>query len=76
MGRRSRAVAAALALAFAALHVPYTARSLEDVDSINFALGVRDFDVAEHQPHPPGYPVFILAAKIVNTVAKSGSRSR
>ena len=30
--------------------------SLEDLDSINFALGVRDFDVAQHQPHPPGYP--------------------
>ena len=71
MARTSRAVAAALALAFLALHLPYTARSLEDIDSINFALGIRDFDVAEHQPHPPGYPVFILVAKIVNAATGS-----
>ena len=71
MGRTSRAVAAALALAFLALHLPYTARSLEDVDSINFALGIRDFDVAEHQPHPPGYPVFIAVAKMVNAATGS-----
>src|SRR5206468_2498525 len=37
--------------------------SLEDLDSINFALGIRDYDVSKHQPHPPGYPLFILAAK-------------
>ena len=71
MGPTSRAVAAALALAFLVLHLPYTPRSLEDVDSINFALGIRDFDVAEHQPHPPGYPVFILIAKAVNAVTNS-----
>ena len=71
MGPTSRAVAAAFALAFLALHLPYTPRSLEDVDSINFALGIRDFDVAEHQPHPPGYPVFVLIAKVVNAVSNS-----
>ena len=27
-------------------------------------MGVRDFDVAQHQPHPPGYPVFIALGKI------------
>jgi len=71
VGRASRAVAAALALAFLGLHLPYTARSLEDVDSINFALGIRDYDVAEHQPHPPGYPVFMLLAKTVNAAIGS-----
>jgi hypothetical protein len=71
VARTSRAVAASLALAFLALHLPYTARSLEDIDSINFALGIRDFDIAEHQPHPPGYPVLILIAKIVNAAAGS-----
>ena len=32
---------------------------------------MRDFDVAKHQPHPPGYPLFILAAKGVNLVVPS-----
>ena len=31
---------------------------------MNFALGVRDFDVAAHRPHPPGYPVYISLGKI------------
>jgi hypothetical protein len=43
--------------AYLVAHLPSLASSLEDVDSINFALGLRDFDVAQHQPHPPGSPV-------------------
>jgi hypothetical protein len=57
-----------LALVFLALHLPYLPASLEDLDSINFALGIRQFDVAHHQPHPPGYPVFILIAKAMHAV--------
>ena len=49
---------------YAAAHLPFLARSLEDIDSINFALGLRDFDVAQHQPHPPGYPVYIGLAHV------------
>ena len=49
----------AIAAAYFAAHLPFLAPSLEDVDSINFALGLRDFDVAQHQPHPPGSPVYI-----------------
>lgn len=58
-----RPALAALAVLFFAAHVPFLPESPEDVDSINFALGVRDFDVARHQPHPPGYPVYIALAK-------------
>lgn len=54
---------AALALAVVLAHLPFLAPSLEDIDSVNFALGVRDFDVARHRPHPPGYPVYIAFAK-------------
>lgn len=54
---------AALAALFLAAHLLHLPSTLEDIDSINFALGVRDFDVAQHQPHPPGYPVFIGLAK-------------
>jgi hypothetical protein len=70
-----RASAGALAIAFLALHLPFLAPSLEDLDSINFALGLQDFDVAEHRPHPPGYPLFILAAKGVVAVVDSEARA-
>lgn len=69
---------AALALIFALAHVPFLAASLEDIDSVNFALGVRDFDVATHRPHPPGYPVYIAlgkAAKAITILASSAPES-
>ena len=65
-------VLAALALIFALAHVPFLATSLEDIDSVNFALGVRDFDVATHRPHPPGYPVYIALGKIATAIAGFG----
>lgn len=55
-----------LTAALLALHLPFLPASLEDLDSINFALGLRDFEVAEHRPHPPGYPVYIAVAKLVD----------
>jgi hypothetical protein len=63
-----RRVLAALALIFAFAHLPFLAPSLEDIDSVNFALGVRDFDVATHRPHPPGYPVYIFLGKIATAM--------
>ncbi len=62
---------AALALVFLAAHVPFLPPTLEDLDSINFALGVRHFDVAAHQPHPPGYPVFVALGKVSTAVLRS-----
>jgi hypothetical protein len=38
---------------------------------VNFALGVRDFDVAQHQPHPPGYPLFIALGKTATPVMRA-----
>jgi len=64
-----------LAGIFLTLHLPYLPRSLEDLDSINFALGVRQFDVAHHQPHPPGYPVYMFIAKAVYTAVPDEARA-
>ena len=58
----------ALAILSLAAHLAYLPPTLEDLDSVNFALGVRDFDVAHHQPHPPGYPAFIALGKIGTSV--------
>src|SRR5213079_2382876 len=56
-------------------HAPFLAPSLEDIDSVNFALGVEHFDVAKHRPHPPGYPVYIALGKVATAVAGIGSSS-
>jgi hypothetical protein len=41
------------------------AQTMFDWDEALFSLGVRDYDVNDHRPHPPGYPLFIAAAKII-----------
>ncbi len=73
--RASRAAVVALSVVFLSLHLPFLPASLEDLDSINFGLGVRHYDVARHQPHPPGYPLFILAANAAHVVVGSEARA-
>jgi hypothetical protein len=58
-----------LAAAFALTHLPSLVSTLEDIDSVNFALGIRDFDIAAHRPHPPGYPVYIALGKLGVAIA-------
>ena len=45
----------------AALTLYFGSRSpgLDEIDSINFAMGIHEFNLWKHQPHPPGYPLFI-----------------
>ena len=71
MTRAHRFTGAVLGGLFLALHLPFLPPSLEDLDSINFALGVRQYDVSQHQPHPPGYPLFIAAAKVLHALGLS-----
>ncbi|MGZ8779568.1 MAG: ArnT family glycosyltransferase [Thermoanaerobaculia bacterium] len=51
------------------------ARSLNDWDEALFSLGVAEYDVNLHHPHPPGYPLFILAAKAVHFLGVDEFRS-
>jgi hypothetical protein len=60
-----------IAAAYLAAHLPSLAPSLEDIDSINFALGLRDFDPARHQPHPPGSPVYIALGRALLAIVSS-----
>ena len=60
-----------LAIVFFIAHAAFLPSTLEDIDSLNFALGLADFDPAKHQPHPPGYPIFIALAKAVRVMVPS-----
>lgn len=63
MTRRTSILLACLALAFFAWHFRGLPPALEDPDSINFAMAVESFDVSRHQPHPPGYAVYVALTK-------------
>ncbi len=45
---------------------PFRTKILYDWDSVQFALGMRHFDVSLFQPHPPGYLFYVMSAKAVN----------
>ncbi|MEO8070969.1 MAG: hypothetical protein ABI652_06175, partial [Acidobacteriota bacterium] len=64
MTSRLRLLIAALSLMFLGMHLRALPETLEDIDSVNFALGVESFDIALHRPHPPGYPVFVALARV------------
>src|SRR5688500_4172545 len=51
------------------------ARSAWDWDEMLFSLGMREYDVTSHHPHPPGFPLYIAAAKIVRLVVDSDFRA-
>jgi hypothetical protein len=41
---------------------------LYDLDSVNFALAMERFDPRVHQPHPPGYFLYICAGRLLNII--------
>jgi hypothetical protein len=51
------------------------ARSLWDWDEALFCLGMRAYDVTSHHPHPPGFPVYIAAGKVVRLFLHDNFRS-
>ena len=60
--------AAVLFVSLASLFALTRSRWLDDFDSVNFALALDEFDVTQHQPHPPGYPIYVAAGKLVHLV--------
>jgi hypothetical protein len=65
---RQRLECVFLVIAVALSRYLFTSHYLYDVDSVNFALGIGRFDPTVHQPHPPGYFLYICLARLANTV--------
>jgi hypothetical protein len=62
--RAQKITFAVLAVAIALTRFPALSLTVHDWDEMLFAAGVPDYDVKVQHPHPPGYPLFIAAAKI------------
>ncbi len=51
------------ALLFASVFALYfctRSAALDEWDSFQFAMGIQHFDLWQHQPHPPGYPLYVF----------------
>ena len=68
MSSRTTKDCAWLALAVAVSRYLFRTESPYLLDSINFILGVNEFDPTRHQPHPPGYYLYIQGARLLQFV--------
>jgi hypothetical protein len=68
--------AGALVAATIVTRLPFMTQTLYAFDSANYALAVRDFyNVAFHQPHPPGYPLYVFFARALDVVVQDANRA-
>ncbi len=74
MSRETRIVAVTTVVV-ALTRLLAVARTPWDWDEMLFAAAVRDYDVVNHQPHPPGFPIFLAAAKLVRLLGFSDFHS-
>lgn len=62
--RNERSTLIAASAVAALTRLPALARTPWDWDELLFMLSLDKFDVARHHPHPPGFPLYILSAKV------------
>lgn len=53
---------------YLALTVPFISRLPYNWDAAQFVLAVRHYEIGMHQPHPPGYPLFVVLGKLLHLV--------
>jgi 4-amino-4-deoxy-L-arabinose transferase-like glycosyltransferase len=46
--------------------IPFTSRLLYHMDSAHFALAIDKYDIRVHQPHPPGYFLYVMLGRFIN----------
>lgn len=68
---------AAFALAFLVVvtRLPFATSLLYNWDSVNYAEGMRAFNVARFAPHPPGYPYYVGLARLLDVMLEDANRS-
>jgi Dolichyl-phosphate-mannose-protein mannosyltransferase len=66
----------ALVLLTVATRLPFMTHTLYAFDSANYALAIRDFyNVAFHQPHPPGYPLYVFFGKLIDVATHDANQA-
>jgi 4-amino-4-deoxy-L-arabinose transferase-like glycosyltransferase len=66
LARHDYAWAAGLSILTILSRLPYRARMLYNWDAVQFALALGEYDIEKHQPHPPGYILYVLMGRLLN----------
>jgi hypothetical protein len=45
--------------------VPFKSDLLYSMDSVNFALALDQYSIPVHQPHPPGYFLYVMLGRLL-----------
>ena len=62
---RERLSAMTLAIVVALTRWPALSKTMWDWDEALFGLALRDYDVSNYHPHPPGFPLFVGLGKLI-----------
>lgn len=54
-----------------ATRIPFMSRILYNWDAVQFALALSEFNLQQHQPHPPGYVLYIGLGKLLHLVIEN-----
>ena len=55
--------------------IPFTSKILSHWDSVQFALATERYDITVHQPHPPGYFLYVMLGKFLNLLTNDANTS-
>jgi hypothetical protein len=64
--RRPLFVIILFSLLIVATRLPLAPGQLFTFDDVNLAYSVGHFDVRMSQPHPPGYPLFVMEMRVLS----------
>jgi hypothetical protein len=63
---KTAAIPTLLFLLTVATRIPFSSKLLYHMDSVHFALALERYDVTVHQPHPPGYFLYVMLGRLVH----------
>src|SRR6202040_2435124 len=64
---RQRTIVIALGVVVALTRLLALSHSMWDWDEALFVSALHHYDVSQHHPHPPGFPLFFALAKLART---------
>lgn len=53
--------------------MPFTSKLLYHMDSVHFALALDKYNITVHQPHPPGYFLYVMLGRLLNLFIKDAN---